>query len=222
MQFTQKGVKQLTYVFYICPRSDIYLNKIFENSDIEIIQKDFDCCGLPFLSSGNLERFEEVKNHNIKMLDCDFDYILTDCASCESTLKKYIDAKFINIGELLLKSQIKFKFPHNTKVTFHKPCHLENDDFLIPLFDNCENVEYIKMDDYDSCCGFGGEFSIKNIRLSKSISENKAKNILKTNTDYVLTSCPGCVIGLKMGLIGHRKAPKVISLLDFFAKCINE
>lgn len=224
-QKTQPTLKVIYFkgcVNNICPRTDNYIQKIFKNSNIEIIEKDFDCCGLPFLSSGNLERFEEIKQHNLKMLDCDFDYILTDCASCESTLKQYVDAKFINIGELILQQNIKFEFPKPIKVTFHKPCHLENDSFLEPLLKNCKNIEYIKMDDYDECCGLAGEFALKNPKLSKEISIKKAENILKTNTDYVITACPACILGLKQGLILKKtfgkKSPKVLGLLDFFNK----
>ena len=218
---TSKCIKVLYFkgcVNNLCPRTDNYLAKIFKNSNIEIINKDFECCGLPFLSSGNLERFEEVKNHNLKMLDCEFDYILTDCASCESTLKKYVNAKFINIGELVNLVDLKFKFSEPIKVTFHKPCHLDNTDFLKPLLRKCENIEYIEMDDFDSCCGFGGEFSIKNHKISKAISERKATNVIKTRTDYVITTCPGCLLGLKQGLIGKKNAPKVISLPAFLNK----
>lgn len=202
----------------ILPYTDNVLNKLLENSNVEIIEKDFDCCGLPFLSSGNLERFEEVKKHNLQMLNCEFDYILTDCASCESTLKKYIDAKFINIGELLVMLKIKFKFPKPVKVTFHKPCHLENDDFLKPLIDNCENAEYIEMKDYDECCGFAGEFALKNNKISRTLAKNKAKNIKDTNAEYVITSCPGCELGLQQGLAGIIGGPKVLSLAAFLSK----
>ena len=38
----------------------------------ELIEKDFGCCGLPFLSSGNLERFEEAKEHNLKLLNGEY------------------------------------------------------------------------------------------------------------------------------------------------------
>lgn len=220
---SQKSLKLLYFkgcVNNLCPKNDNYLNKILKNSDVEIIEKDFDCCGLPFLSSGNLERFEQVKNHNLKMLDCDFDYILTDCASCESTLKQYMNAKFINIGELINLLGLKFTFAKPLKVTFHKPCHLENDKFLIPLFNNCENVKYIQMDAYDSCCGFGGEFSIKNHKISKAISDKKAQNILKTGADYVITTCPGCIIGLKQGLAGRKNSPKVLGLTEFLNKSL--
>lgn len=231
----------------IFPQTDKFLHKLFDNSDVEIIEKDFDCCGLPFLSSGNLERFEEVKKHNLELLDCDFDYILTDCASCESTLKGYFQPtrndvglesttydlslraneksvaipSFISLGELIANQNIKFKFQKPIKVTFHKPCHLENDDFWLKIIENCENVEYVKMKDYDECCGFSGEFAIKNHKISMQISKQKAQNAINTGADYVITTCPACVLGLKQGMLGIKKSPKVLSLSDFLNLAIN-
>lgn len=204
----------------IFPQTDKFLHKLFDNSNIEIIEKDFDCCGLPFLSSGNLERYEEVKAHNLSLMNCEYDYILTDCASCESTLKKYFrsaqnDTKFINLGELVAQQNIKFKFKKPIKVTFHKPCHLENDDFWLKIIENCENVEYVKMNDYDECCGLSGEFALKNHKISLALAKQKAKNIIETEADYVVTTCPACVLGLKQGLFGIKKAPKVLSLSEF-------
>lgn len=231
----------------IFPQTDKFLHKLFDNSDVEIIEKDFDCCGLPFLSSGNLERFEEVKKHNLELLNCDFDYILTDCASCESTLKGYFQPtrndvglesptydlslraneksvaipSFISLGELIANQNIKFKFEKPIKVTFHKPCHLENDDFWLKIIENCENVEYVKMKDYDECCGFSGEFAIKNHKISMQISKQKAQNAINTGADYVITTCPACVLGLKQGMLGIKKSPKVLSLSDFLNLAIN-
>lgn len=231
----------------IFPQTDKFLHKLFDNSDVEIIEKDFDCCGLPFLSSGNLERFEEVKKHNLKLMNCDFDYILTDCASCESTLKGYFQPtrndvgqesptcdlslraneksvtipSFISLGELIANQNIKFKFEKPIKVTFHKPCHLENDDFWLKIIENCENVEYVKMKDYDECCGFSGEFAIKNHKISMQISKQKAQNAINTGADYVITTCPACVLGLKQGMLGIKKSPKVLSLSDFLNLAIN-
>ena len=231
----------------IFPQTDKFVHKLFDNSDVEIIEKDFDCCGLPFLSSGNLERFEEVKKHNLELMNCDFDYILTDCASCESTLKGYFQPtrndvglesltydlslraneksvaipSFISLGELITNQNIKFKFEKPIKVTFHKPCHLENDDFWLKVIENCENVEYVKMKDYDECCGFSGEFAIKNHKISMQISKQKAQNAINTGADYVITTCPACVLGLKQGMLGIKKSPKVLSLSDFLNLAIN-
>ncbi|MBD5402204.1 (Fe-S)-binding protein [bacterium] len=215
----------------ICPKTDKYIHKIFKNIPIEIIEPDFDCCGLPFLSEGNLERFEQAAKYNSKLLNSctDYNYIITDCASCESTIKEY--PKYINFdnninvynwGNLIALLNIKFKFNNPIRVTFHRPCHLENDVFINQIFKNCENINYIQMEDYDNCCGLAGSFAIKNHKQAKQLISNKAKNISITEADYVITTCPSCIIGLKLGLamIGNKKT-KVVSLLEFLSKADN-
>ncbi len=227
-----KNNEKMTVMYFkgcvnqIFPNTDKHLIKIFKNSNIEIISPDFDCCGLPFLSEGNLNRFEQAAKSNIEKLNSDYDYLITDCASCESTLlsyKKYFDwnintDKNVNWGDIIAAKNLKFKFDKPVKVTFHKPCHLKNDLFFEYIINNCKNVEYVKMKDYDTCCGFAGSFAIKNRQLSKEISKNKALNIQNTDADYVITSCPACILGLKLGLhqIKNNKT-KVVSLLEFLS-----
>lgn len=209
----------------VCPKTDKYLHKIFNNTDIEIIEPDFDCCGLPFLSDGNMERFEEAAKYNLKLLNTDCDYIVADCASCESTVRdysKYFNTEPVEIypwGNLIALRKIHFKFSKNIKVTFHKPCHLKNDAFFRQILSNCENVEYVEMKDYDSCCGMAGSFALKNPKLAKKLMANKSQNICDTNADYVITTCPACIAGLNLGLFfnGNRKT-KIVSLLEFLAK----
>lgn len=229
----EEGLKVLYFkgcVNHIFPQTDSYIHKIFKNTPIKIIEKPFDCCGLPFLSGGNLKRFEQVASYNSELISStDYDYLVTDCASCESTILEYsqyfnniskIQAnKSINWGDLIAVKGIKFKFNKPIKVTFHKPCHLKNDTFFKRIMDNCENVEYVEMDDYDECCGFAGSFAIKNNNLSKKLVTQKANNIINTNADYVITSCPSCILGLKYGLhLTKNKKIKVVSLLEFLAR----
>lgn len=220
-KFKSSGKLKLLYfkgcVNEVFPKVENALKTIFSNLDVEIIERDFECCGLPFLSSGNMKRFEEVKTHNLELInDCIHDYILTDCASCEHMLKTYGCKNVINAAEFLAGQNIKFKFKKPVKVTFHKPCHLENDSFVLPLLAKCENVEYIEMKDYDECCGFAGEFALKNPKISQAISKQKAENAFATGADFLLTTCPACVMGLHQGfiLLG-KKSPKIMNIIEF-------
>lgn len=210
----------------ISPRIDNYIYKIFKNVSIDIIAPEFDCCGLPFLSEGNIERFEQAAYINSQLMNGAYDYLVTDCASCESTIldyPKYVEAmdlsdKSINWGDLIAQKGIKFKFKKKIRVTFHKPCHLRSDDFLERIIENCENVEYVKMDDYDSCCGFAGSFALKNRELSLKLAKAKGEKIKSVNADYVITTCPVCLLGLKQGMMAVGAKGKVVSLLEFLAK----
>ena len=210
----------------VFPQNDGYINKIFKN-DIDIIDFDFKCCGLPFLSEGNMEKFITSAKHNLqKLKEIEYDYIVTDCASCAGTLldyPKYIHTnlitpeKIINFGNLIALKNYKFKFKKPLKVTFHKPCHLKNDIFMKKIFENCENIEYVPMENYDDCCGFAGSFALKNNKYSRLLSKQKAKNIINTNADYVITTCPACLLGLKQGLLLSGGKTKVVNLLEFLA-----
>ncbi len=218
-----KGCLKLLY-FKGCvneayPKVENALKTILAHLDVELIERNFECCGLPFLSSGNMKRFEEVKNRNLELMNCEYDYILTDCASCEHTLKSYGCKNVRNALDFIAEQNIKFSFKSHKKVTFHKPCHLESDKFLRPLLKKCENVEYIEMNGYDECCGFAGEFALKNSKISREISKKKAENAALTGADVLLTLCPACIMGLHQGFIfSRKKAPPIKNLVEFLSE----
>lgn len=200
----------------IYPKAEKAMRKVLSHYDVELIEKDFDCCGIPFLSSGNIERFEEAKKYNLELLKGDCDYVITDCASCENTLHTYGIENVINICHFLAIQDKKFIFKKPLKVTFHKPCHLNSDAFLKPLLSKCKNVEYIQAKDYDECCGFSGEFALHNPKLSFKMTQQKAKKLAETGADIILTACPACIMGIHQGFLG-KKHPKIMNIIEFLA-----
>ena len=190
------------------------LNRL-EKNGIKIIQKNFDCCGISALYSGKKDLYIKLKEKNSKLLEENCDYIVCDCATCLSALKEYnkpFSSKVIDIFELISKLEnIKI----NENITYHLPCHLrEKKEIFSQLLEtNFEN--YTKMEDFDTCCGFSGEFSIKFPQISKNISNKKAQNIKKTDCKTVLTSCPGCIIGIQKGLINQNEEKNVLNIIEF-------
>jgi len=227
---------------FINPSVKIAAEEILARLGVEILPADFDCCGVPFLSGGNVEQFKKQAIFNLSQIPDNFDYFLTDCASCQNAFEEYkkvIDdavsieklekllKKSLNINEFLAKNLESIEFSEKTTITFHKPCHLEDMSFLEEILTKTKNVEYVEMAEFDKCCGFSGEFAVKNPALSAEISRKKAKNALVTNADYILTTCPACKLGLVQGLIevnGERDAKmqgckdaKVFNLVEFIA-----
>lgn len=229
---------------FVNPTVKNSVENILSRLGVEILPADFDCCGMPFLSCGNVEQFEKQAVFNLSKIQDEFDYFLTDCASCKDAFKEYkkvvtdenllkkidkILEKSVNINEFLVNNINRIEFEKNTSVTFHKPCHLDDMSFLQKILDKSKNLEYIEMTEFDKCCGFSGEFAIKNPELSGEISKKKAQNALAACADYILTSCPACTLGLTQGLIEHysentdeynkcKKLPKVLNLVEFIAK----
>lgn len=217
---------------YINPRTKNATENALKQMGVEILPTKFDCCGVPFLSCGNAEQFKKQAIFNLSQIPEYFDYFLTDCASCQNAFleyKNYIDdkellekidkilEKSMNVTEFIIKTAESIEFEQKTTFTFHKPCHLENMDFINEFLAKSKNVEYIEMKEFDKCCGFSGEFAIKNSNLSQKISAKKAKNATSTNADYILTSCPACVLGLTQGLIEEKISRSPLNLIEFIS-----
>lgn len=216
-----KAQRQILYfkgcVNEVYPRTENSLKKILNKTGVELVDAPFFCCGLPFFSTGDFEKFEDVKWRNTELINASVsDYVLTDCASCESTLRSYgaVTKTVLNAETLLTELKLKFSFKKHYKIAFHKPCHMNNTGFLTLLKEDCENVEFIEIP--ETCCGLAGEFFIKNPKIAAQISKQRAQEIINSGAQIVVTSCPACVIGLKKSLFG--KNIKVMNIIDFLSK----
>lgn len=234
-QDSSRNSKKLTAIYfegcfnkYINPQTESAVKKILSNSDIKLIKKDFECCGVSYLADGNIKEFKKLVSRNLAKVDCDFDYFLTDCASCNSVLKEYksfsdsesakkIYEKAVSVTDLIKK--FNFICSKNLKVAVHVPCH-EDFDFLA-VVKNIKNIEYIEATDFNKCCGFSGTFAAKNPEISKEISRQKAQHYIESGADVVLTTCPACMLGLEQGFIEtglcENSRPKVMNLFVFLA-----
>jgi len=217
---------------FINPKVKNATEKVLAQAGVEILPADFECCGVPFLSCGNVEQFVKQAEFNLSKIPDEFDYFLTDCASCQNAFaeyKNYIEdgnllekideilAKSMNVNEFILKNIKSIEFDEKTSFTFHKPCHMENIDFIGELLKKSKNVGYREMVEYNKCCGFSGEFAIKNPEISKKISAKKIKNAKATGADYIITSCPACTLGLTQGMIENNTIEPVLNFIEFIA-----
>ena len=212
---------------YLNPSAKNALKTIFARTGTEIIEKNFECCGISYLSSGNMKQYEKLAKINISKLPDDYDYVLTDCASCNFALKEYakyfpsektekLAQKTINVLEFLKNKKIVSEKP--LKLTAHKPCH-EDFDF-ISIIKTIENVDYVEAEDFDKCCGFSGKFAVKNLEISRKIAKSKAEKFLAAAPDIIITTCPACELGIRQGLIEIDKKSRipVMSLVEFIAE----
>ncbi len=182
----------------------------------------FLCCGLPYLTGGDFKNYEKVKKNNTKLIK-KAKLVVFDCASCKSAVENYdtIDETdknklifFSNISNRKLKQNSKYK---NKTVVFHKPCHLSLNDFekIENLLMNLDGINYKKLENPQSCCGFGGSYFIFHPVISAKILLKKMKTIKESSADLVLTMCPSCTLGLRFGQLICANFKKTLELRDF-------
>ena len=126
--------------------------KILNACNIEVITPDFNCCGIPLYARGDVKSFENYRQNFIKIIQkYDIKDIVTTCASCEKTLKNYnIEGLNIsNIFEYIKQNNLKLKLVKSKKVTFHKPCNIDNFNCIEWILNNTTNLEYTEMKNFD-------------------------------------------------------------------------
>ncbi len=198
------------------------------------------CCGLPAWTYGDMDAARRLMKKNIKTIaSADFDVIVTDCSSCANFLKQYsrlaapespgpgIAGKGRPLIENPVQDMIQFIFSHQTPgqkphnpvvVTWHDPCHAvrgqgiskENREILKKI----PNAEYIEMPEADWCCGGAGSYAFTHYDLSMSVLDRKMENLASTNADFLVTSCPACMIQLSHGIRRKRLKTRVCHISE--------
>ena len=209
-----------------------------DNISIEF-PMDQTCCGLPALMMGEKDAAKDVAIQNINAFkSSDFDYIVTLCASCASHLKNTIPGLVENIseqqavafaGKIISFSEFMNKVVGldkiNTtetikKIAWHSPCHLCRGlgvkEEPINLIEKSGH-KYIKTEEEETCCGFGGSFSINFPLVSKEILNKKLEDVEQSGAQILVTECPGCVMQLKGGALKQNKTFDVLHLSELIS-----
>jgi glycolate oxidase iron-sulfur subunit len=204
------------------------------------------CCGIPALSSGDTRAFSQLVQYNLDMFGRqDFDFLITSCATCTSTIKKIwpmmmenspedikekvnkIAEKTLDISRFLVSEVGVKKLDDNKKdgsvsVTIHDPCHLKKslDVFKEPriLIEATPGYQLIEMQDADQCCGMGGSFNIEHYDVSSKIGEKKADSIFESKSSVVATGCPACMVQISDLMSKAAKGISVKHVIEIYAE----
>lgn len=204
-----------------------------------ITPKEIQCCGMPALGYGRLDLVRAQAQHNIALFEQHpVDVIVTDCATCGSTLKDYgamleddpawadrahaFSAKVRDASEYL--AEIPLEKPAGRlplRVTYHDPCHLRRAQQVWKqprsLLGMIDGLDFVELTEADWCCGSAGSQLITHYETSLKIMDRKMDNLASTGAQVIASGCPGCQMQLIAG-IRRRKLPvrvvHPITLLD--------
>jgi len=213
------------------PRSIVQILQSAE-VDFGLLGDDEWCCGFPLMSSGFAKDFEEFAVHNIKKVNNTGARILvTACPSCyhmwshiyPGAVKDIkMNFKVLHMVQYLymLAKDGKIKLnPVESKVTYHDPCDLGRNSGiydeprdLIKMIPGVEFVELENNKEYATCCGGGGNVESIDTELSSNIASIKAKEIIATGADIVITACQQCVRTIATGLKKEKSRIKAVDL----------
>ncbi len=228
---------------YIYPEIGISMVKLLYKLNINVdIPTKAVCCGLPAMHSGDKVSAKKSIINNINyMRNPDYyDSYIVLCPTCGSTIKelfpqmlsdrlddfkkaKKIAPKLKMFSEFLEDLNVELKVKGNAKCTYHVPCHQTRGLHFSAesMLKSILKDNFVHLKDADTCCGFGGSFSIDFPEISNAILEKKITNIISSRADLLLTECPGCIMQIRGGLMKRDINIKVVHLSEFFEKYIE-
>lgn len=229
---TPKGKSGLKVAFFpgcvvdkVFPRVGQATLKILRHHGVGVFMPKVQaCCGIPALSSGDRQTYVNLMGASLALFGPDapaFDYLITPCATCASTIKKIwpslsgsapkavkdaieaLAAKTMDVTAFL-SDKVGLTPPEANgaalPVTCHDPCHLKKSLGVSaqPRTVLRMNPGYrvVEMADADACCGSGGSFTLQHYELSKRVGGRKLDNILATGASIVAAPCPACMLQL--------------------------
>lgn len=205
--------------------------KLMEKAGYEVIvPENIRCCGAPQLYGGYVDLFEKLYKHNKAEIDkYEFDYIVVACPTCGGALQEEYGYPVKDFAEILREEGYLVFKGEGERVTFHFPCHSYTAMSTDPnvyrdLLKGVIDAEYVEGEDAMMCCGFAGYFSVSNYEVATEIQKRKVKDIEKTQAQYVLSDCPGCIFNIADGMYKHGdyKNIKVVHLADYLAERLIE
>lgn len=182
------------------------------------------CCGQPAWSSGFRDPARTVGEHFLRVFR-GAEVIVSPSGSCVAMVRKFYPQLFADTAradearaiasrtfefsqflvDQLRVSDVGASFHH--RVTFHDGCHglreLGIRDQPRMLLKAVKGLELVEMDEAQTCCGFGGAFSVTFPAASTAMAEVKVESARATTADYIVSTDPTCLMQLN-GLASRR------------------
>ncbi len=226
---------------FFLPETGRAVDRLLGEAGMEVLfPKEQGCCGLAVHANGDHETARRMALHNADVLEkSGADIVVTGCATCGSAMRdlwprlgetpeesarlKAVADRVRDASEVILPAcdpadfSCRSNLPRGATVTWHEPCHLarmqhvsrEPLTILRRVFG--ENFRELAR---QGCCGFGGSFNLYNYGLSQEIGAEKAAYLREAGAEYVVTSCPGCMIQLADTMARHGISGKIVHLAE--------
>ena len=216
------------FVDQLFPQTAFNMVKVLEKAGCKVFYNtNQTCCGQPAFNAGFCDEARAVATKFINDFER-VDYVVAPSASCVGFIRNYYPTLFEKkIDQKKIQSLAKrtFEFSEflidilkienfgasfNGKITYHDSCAALREckikDGPRRLLNNVKGLELIEMNDVETCCGFGGTFSVNFEGISIAMAEQKLTNIIATGANCVVSTDCSCLMQLG-GIIKSKNLP---------------
>ncbi len=221
------------FVDQLFPNVGVAAVKVLRRVGVDVIYPEAQtCCGQPAFNTGYWDEARHLARRYCDVF-AGADAIVCPSGSCTAMVRNFypellgaanrVTANTFEFAEFLVKrlgiTDVGARFP--ARVTYHDACHalreLRLKDEPRQLLRNVLGLELVEMVEAETCCGFGGMFSVKFPMISYAMDEVKATSIQNSGAQYVVSGDSSCLMQIEGYLQRHKLPTKTISLAEVLA-----
>ena len=217
------------------------MTHLLERLGVELVfPPEQTCCGQPLFNNGFEDKTRAVARNFLNAFSQSDAPIIGPSGSCVGMVKHHylelfpegtpehelaadISSRIYELTEYLVNvlkvTDVGAVYPH--KVTYHASCHYLREMGLKKeaktLLNAVQGLEFISLNEEETCCGFGGAFTVTYPEVSRSMMENKVNNIIASGADTVITCEPGCLMNIAGGLHKAGSDIRAMHIIDLLA-----
>lgn len=176
------------------------------------------CCGQPAWNSGDVRDTASIAKAVIRDFE-GFDYVVAPSGSCAGMLRHHYPAVFKDdpawferasrlsekcfeltsfLTDICGVTSVDVRL--EAKVTYHDSCSSWREMGVKSqprkLLETIAGLSLAELEDQESCCGFGGLFSVKYDDISNRIVGRKTDDITKTGASLLVGGDLGCLLNI--------------------------
>ncbi|MCT1531488.1 (Fe-S)-binding protein [Sphingobacterium daejeonense] len=224
------------FIDQLYPETAFNSVKLLEKAGCQVIYNtEQTCCGQPAYNAGF---WDDAKKIGQKFLN-DFNDehpVVSPSASCVGMVRGGYDDLFTNsiehnkcrslqrnifeISDFLVNLLQKEYFGAELVGTavYHDSCSALRECKIKEeprkLLSHVGGLEILEMKDQETCCGFGGTFSVKFEGISTAMAEQKVQNAMNVKADYIISTDSSCLLQLQAYIEKNQLPIKTMHLVD--------
>lgn len=205
---------------------------------------DFDsrqtCCGQPAFNTGFRTEARALAERFISIFEeSEVDAIVSPSGSCTAMVRHFPElfegeSEWLARAEALARRTFELSeflirilkvedigASYHGRITWHDACHALRDlglrDEPRQLINAVRGAELVEIANADTCCGFGGTFSVKYPEISVAILDQKIEAIEKAGVAAVVASDASCLMQIGGRLKRKGSAVRAMHLAELLA-----
>ncbi|MCD9461555.1 (Fe-S)-binding protein [Photobacterium phosphoreum] len=211
--------------------------QLLEQLECEVIFPERQgCCGQPALNSGYIEKSKPAMKSMIEAFEINDYPIVTPAGSCAASVKKYphyledepewaaraqkVADRLFELTQFVVRqlgvenvgARLKGKGVYHPSCSLIRKLGVREEPLI--LLNNVEGLELLPIDNQETCCGFGGTFSVKMSEISGEMVTEKVQHISAVKPDFLIGADISCLLNIG-GRISREGQPiKVMHIVD--------